>query len=69
VAPALGVRLQRVDIATADDLDAAFRDMRRTRPEALYVMATSLIWAERQRIANLALANRLPSACSLLILA
>jgi ABC-type uncharacterized transport system substrate-binding protein len=65
VAPALGVRLQRVDIATADDLDAAFPDMMRTRPEALYVMATSLVWAERQRIANLAIANRLPSACSL----
>ena len=65
MAPALGVSLQRVDIATADDLDAAFRDMRRTRPEALYVMATSLVWAQRQRIANLAIANRLPSACSL----
>ena len=65
VAPALGVSLQRVDIATADDLDAAFRDMKRTRSEALYVLAASLIWAERQRIANLARANRLPSACSL----
>jgi putative ABC transport system substrate-binding protein len=63
-APALGVRLQRVDIRTADELDAAFRDMMRTRADALFVMTTPLTWDERRRIASLALENRLPSVCS-----
>jgi putative tryptophan/tyrosine transport system substrate-binding protein len=64
-APPLGVRLQRVDIRTADELEAAaFRDMMRTRADALFVMTTPLTWDERRRIASLALENRLPSVCS-----
>jgi putative ABC transport system substrate-binding protein len=64
VAPALGVRLQRVDIRTADELESAFVKMKRTLAEALYVIPGSLTWDERRRIANLALENGLPSACS-----
>jgi putative ABC transport system substrate-binding protein len=60
-APALGLRLQRVDFRTADELDAAFRDMMRTRPEALFVLFDPLTWEERRRIAGLALQNGLPS--------
>jgi ABC-type uncharacterized transport system substrate-binding protein len=59
------LRLQRVDFRTADELDGAFRDMMRTRPEALFVLVDPLTWEERRRIAGLALQNGLPSACSL----
>jgi len=57
----LGVALQLVDARGAGDLDAAFATMTRERCDALLVLPSVLGYEERRRIADLALAHRLPS--------
>jgi len=60
-APTLGVTILPIDIESADDLDAAFVEMRRSQAEALLVIAGLLTYANRKQIADLALSNHLPS--------
>ena len=55
-APQLGVRLQTVDIASADKLDTAFAEIARGRAQALVIIAGSLTFVADARIASLALA-------------
>jgi putative tryptophan/tyrosine transport system substrate-binding protein len=57
----LGLSIQLVNARTVDELDGAFQAMVRERAEAVSFLADALLWPARQRVAELALQNRLPS--------
>jgi len=57
----LGVRLVRVDVRTAANLDAAFAAALRQREEALFVYPLPIARLDVQRIAQFAIKNRLPT--------
>jgi putative ABC transport system substrate-binding protein len=59
-AGALGLQVQLVGVKSAAELDAVFAAMAKDRPHALLVQASSMIFAQRARIAALAAKNRLP---------
>jgi putative ABC transport system substrate-binding protein len=60
-APVLGVALTALEISSTDDLRSAFEQMKRDRIEGVIVVAGSLTFANSQAIADLALANGVPS--------
>jgi putative tryptophan/tyrosine transport system substrate-binding protein len=55
----LGVRLERADVRTAANLDAAFAAALRQREEALFVYPLPIALLDVQRIAQFAIKNRL----------
>jgi putative ABC transport system substrate-binding protein len=57
----LGVRLQFVEVRVPEDIDRAFSYMTRARADALAVLGSPMLGAERRRIADLAAKNRLPT--------
>ena len=57
----LKVRLQRIEVRTAADLDAGFAATLRQRAEAVAVYPLSTTPAEIKRIADFAVKNRLPT--------
>jgi putative ABC transport system substrate-binding protein len=57
----LGIRLERVDMLTAANLDAAFAVALRQREEALCVYPLPIALRDVQRIAYFAIRNRLPT--------
>jgi putative ABC transport system substrate-binding protein len=57
----LGLTLIPVDIRSADDLEGAFADMKKSQAEALFVSRTGLTFNLGKQIADLALAAHLPS--------
>jgi putative ABC transport system substrate-binding protein len=57
----LGVRLERVDVRTAANLDAAFAAALRQRAEALFVYPLPIALRDVQRIGYFAIRNRLPT--------
>src|SRR5215208_4022200 len=63
-AHALGLELHVAHAATASDLGTAVEKLVSERASALVVLADPLFAAERARLAELALAHRLPSAFS-----
>jgi putative ABC transport system substrate-binding protein len=63
-ARALGLQLQVIDARGLDDFDRAFSDMKRTRVEALTVLATPVFDAERRRLVDLVARSRLPAVYS-----
>ena len=60
-AQALGVQLQVVEALGPADLDKAFLDISAKGASALVVLTTPIFGIERQRIADLAAKNRLPT--------
>ena len=60
-ARSLKISITTIEINLADDLRSAFDDMRRSQAEALVVVAGALTYANSAVIAELSLANRLPS--------
>lgn len=58
----LGITLIPIDIGTEDDLNAAFAEARHGEAQAVLVVAGALTYASRKRVAELALAHRLPSS-------
>ena len=60
-AQALGVQLQVVEALGPADLDTAFLDISAKGASALVVLTTPIFGIERQRIADLAAKNRLPT--------
>jgi putative ABC transport system substrate-binding protein len=60
-APVLGVALTSLEISSTDDLRRAFDHVKRDRMEAVIIVAGSLTFANSQAIADLALANGVPS--------
>jgi putative ABC transport system substrate-binding protein len=61
VASALGVELQPVEVRSAEDLENAFQTAVKGRAEALIVVHTGLMNAQRGRILNFAFKSRLPA--------
>ena len=59
--PRLGMTLVLVEIASADDLRAAFDEMKSNRAEALIAIPGSLTYVNRKSIADLANIYQLPS--------
>ena len=57
----LGLTISTFDVRSADDFGSAFTDMRRSRMEAVLVVAASLFYSNARRIADLALQAHLPS--------
>ncbi len=64
VAPALGVKLQFVEVRDPGDLDNAFQAAVKGRAEGLIVVTTGLMASHRPRIINLAVKTRLPAIYS-----
>ncbi len=60
----LAVRVQVVEIRTRDDLEPAFAALARERIDALLVPADPFFFTERQPVAALARAHRLPGMYS-----
>lgn len=56
-----GIEAIRHDVATPNEFDPAFVELRRRGVDALLLAPTSIFFPERERIAQLALANRLPT--------
>lgn len=61
VAQAQGVTISFVKVDRADDLDAAFAEISRIRPDAVWCADTVANFQTRARIAEFALRERLPS--------
>lgn len=57
----LGIELQVVGARTPEEFEPAFRTMTQARAQALFVLADAMFFAHRRRLADLALANRLPT--------
>ena len=60
-APQLGISLVPVDVASPDELEAAFAEIEKSGAQGLVVIAGSLTYTSGTRIASLALEHRLPS--------
>lgn len=56
-----GLTIVRADVRAPDDVDAAFETLSRERVGALIVASTPALFHQRNRIAKLALQNRLPT--------
>lgn len=57
----LGVQLQLVQVRAAEEFDDAFKAMAQQRASALLVLIDTLFISHRERLAQLAVAGRLPS--------
>jgi putative ABC transport system substrate-binding protein len=57
---ALGIQLQAVEARRPDAFDSAFRAMAAERAQAVLILADPMLFAQRQRLGELALAQRLP---------
>jgi ABC-type uncharacterized transport system substrate-binding protein len=57
----LGAQLQTVSARTAAELEGAFKTMARARAQAVLVIGSPLFFTERQHVAKLAIAHRLPA--------
>jgi putative tryptophan/tyrosine transport system substrate-binding protein len=53
--------LQPWEVRTADDFDKVFAALSKQRPDGLYVVGSTIMFANRKRMADLALKSRLPS--------
>jgi putative ABC transport system substrate-binding protein len=61
VAQALGVRLHAVSVRSPAELEGAFSTIVRKRPQVLIVSPSQVFFAERRRLAELAVTHRLPT--------
>jgi len=57
----LGIQLQPVGVRAGADLEGAFSAMAKAHAQAVLVLASQLFFAERQRVAELAITHRLPT--------
>jgi putative ABC transport system substrate-binding protein len=59
-AGAVGVQVHYLDVRSAEDIEPEFEAALRRRPDAAVVLAGSVIFSQRKRIASLAAKHRLP---------
>jgi putative ABC transport system substrate-binding protein len=59
-AGAVGVQIHYLDVRIPEDIETAFRESTKRRPDAAVVLAGSVIFSQRTRVAGLAVKNRLP---------
>jgi ABC-type uncharacterized transport system substrate-binding protein len=57
----LRIEVQSLEVRSPDDFDSAFETARRQRPDALISVEDPLTFSHRKRIADFAVADRLPS--------
>jgi putative ABC transport system substrate-binding protein len=57
----LGIEVQSLEVRSPDDFDGAFEAARELRPDALITVEDPLTFTYRKRIAEFAVADRLPS--------
>jgi len=63
-AQTLGIRLTpRVEVSRPEALASAFATMARERATAVFVVGGTVLYANRTRLGELAMANRLPTMC------
>jgi putative ABC transport system substrate-binding protein len=62
VAPRLGITIEPIAVDTPEDLDVAFSAVAQSRPDALLVHATPVLFGNDRRIAEFALERRIPAA-------
>ena len=55
-----------VDVRTPNDVNAAFVTFARARPDAVFAVGGTMLYANRAQLAEQALQNRLPMACEAL---
>jgi putative ABC transport system substrate-binding protein len=60
-AASVGVQLQSLGVRDKGELDRAFAAMKKARADALIVESSSMLFAWRERLAELALKHRLPT--------
>ena len=60
-ARSLDLELQRLEARAPQDFEAAFAEMARQRADALLVTGDAMFFQHRERLAGLAVANRLPA--------
>ena len=60
-APALGIDIVPVDLRSSDDINSAFQLLKRERCEFVLVLSDLIFTTERKRIAEVAMAARLPT--------
>lgn len=65
----IGLELQRLPIRRAADLEPAFEAAQAARAQALLAYAVDIVFQQRERVAKLALARRLPSMSDFALLA
>ena len=63
VARKLEINVIRSEVRGPEDLDAAVKTLANERAEVVIVLQTSLTLSERRKIADLAIASRLPTIC------
>jgi ABC-type uncharacterized transport system substrate-binding protein len=61
-APSLGIRVTVVSFQGTDELESTFSQIRKQGAQGLLVIGGTMVWANRQKIVDLALAHRLPSS-------
>ncbi len=59
-AGAIGIQPQFFDVRIPEDIETVFRESAKRRPDAAVVLAGSVIFSQRARIAGLAIKHRLP---------
>jgi putative ABC transport system substrate-binding protein len=57
----LGVKLVSTEVGEPNDLDAAFKLLSNEHVQAVFILADAMLFQERQRVAELAAAARLPA--------
>jgi putative ABC transport system substrate-binding protein len=60
-ARALGLTIQPWEVRDADGFDRSFAALNKDRPDGLYVLASTLMYAYEKRTVGFAFKNRLPS--------
>ena len=61
----LGLQLQVLDARGPSEFEAAFAAMRKGHADALLILVDPMLFGQRNRLANLALTNRLPAVSGL----
>jgi putative ABC transport system substrate-binding protein len=60
-AVAIGIELHYLEVQNSKDTESLFQDARKARVEALLVLPTAILNAQRPKVAELAAASRLPA--------
>jgi putative tryptophan/tyrosine transport system substrate-binding protein len=57
----LGLQLHSMEVSSADQFESAFKEANQVRSSALFVVSSALAFSNQNRIADLAIKNRLPA--------
>ena len=60
-AQSLGLQIRQVEVRSAADFDSAFADIARDRPDALLVVTDPMVFANREKIVQFTVQQKLPA--------